>query len=187
MGVASSDAEPDGLKAALAAIAAGQGRGLSDLYGLTSAKLFGVCLRICRNREAAEDVLNEVYLNVWRRADSYDAARARPMTWLCAIARNRSIDWVRSNGRPMESDDMLANIPSDEPDAEARLSASQERHRLHHCLDGLRVEQRDAIRTAFFDGVSYSELAARSAVPLGTMKTWIRRGLQKLKDCLHGA
>jgi RNA polymerase sigma factor (sigma-70 family) len=181
-----SSADQHNLVSALDAMSRGDGRGLATLYRLTSAKLFGICLRICRDHQAAEDTLNEVYLSVWRRADSFEASRARPMTWLCTIARNRSIDWIRRNGRPTESIDEIAELASDEPDAEAQLSATQERARLHLCLDKLREEQRDAIRTAFFEGVTYAELAERKAVPLGTMKTWIRRGLAKLKDCLNG-
>lgn len=186
MGSASSDTEQLRLISALAAVAKGRDSGLEELYGLTSAKLFGICLRICRNREAAEDVLNEVYLNVWRRAESYDPTRSKPMTWLCTVARNRSIDWVRSNGRPMESEDVLQTIPSGDKGADDRIVEQQERHRLHDCLEALRSEQRDAIRTAFYEGVSYSDLADRQKVPLGTMKTWVRRGLMKLKACLNG-
>jgi RNA polymerase sigma-70 factor (ECF subfamily) len=181
-----NDSDQRALVAALATVARGEGRGLTDLYRLTSAKLFGICLRICRNHQAAEDALNEVYLNVWRRADAFDATRGRPMTWLCTLARNRSIDWVRSYGRPTESDDMLAGLASEEPDAEQRLVDKDEARRLHLCLDALKPEQREAIRTAFFEGVTYAELASRQRVALGTMKTWVRRGLMKLKDCLHG-
>ena len=180
------DKDQRALVAALTSIARRDGHGLSALYRLTSAKLFGICLRICRNHQAAEDALNEVYLNVWRRAEAFDETRGRPITWLCTLARNRSIDWVRSNGRPTESDDQLADLPSDEPDAERQLVDKEEVRRLHLCLDGLKPEQRDAIRTAFFEGVTYAELASRQRVALGTMKTWVRRGLMKLKDCLHG-
>lgn len=180
------EVEQQPLHQALASLARGDGQGLDSLYRLTSAKLFGICLRICRNRTAAEDALNEVYLSVWRRADSFDSTRGRPMTWLCTIARNRAIDWVRSNGRPMEPETVLADMASGDPGAEQLVGEAQERDRLHHCLDRLVDKQREAIRTAFFEGTTYSELAARQNVPLGTMKTWVRRGLMKLKDCLGG-
>lgn len=182
----SDDPEQRALTSALTDVALGKGHGLTHLYRLTSAKLFGICLRICRNHQAAEDTLNEVYLNVWRKADSFDPERGRPMTWLCTLARNRSIDWVRRNGRPSESDDLLAELASDDPSAEQQLVAKEEAQRLHLCLDTLKAEQREAIRTAFFEGVTYAELASRQKVALGTMKTWIRRGLTRLKACLHG-
>jgi len=156
-----------------------------DLYDLTSAKLFGICLRICGQREAAEDVLHEVYLIVWRRAGAWEPGRASPITWLATIARNRAIDWRRSaGGRPTTTLDDAPDLPDLTPDAEAGLVAAGERHRLVDCLAELDDRQRDSIRTAFFDGVTYADIAARAAVPVGTAKSWIRRGLARLKDCL---
>ena len=156
-----------------------------DLYDLTSAKLFGICLRICGQREAAEDVLHEVYLIVWRRAGAWEPGRASPITWLATIARNRAIDWRRSaGGRPTTTLDDAPDLPDLTPDAEAGLVAAGERHRLVDCLAELDDRQRDSIRTAFFDGVTYADIAARAAVPVGTAKSWNRRGLARLKDCL---
>ena len=155
------------------------------LYRLTSAKLFSVCLRICQDRSAAEDVLSDVYLLIWRRAGAYEPGRASPITWLATIARNRAIDWRRSTaGRPSASLDEAPDVADDEPSAVDRLLRSEEDSRLHLCLDQLDDKQRGAIRTAFFDGLTYAELAERDAVPLGTMKSWVRRGLLRLKDCL---
>ena len=182
----STQASQRALLDAIEATARGEANGFEKLYRLTSAKLFGICLRICRNRDGAEDALNEVYLSVWRRANRFERGRAQPMSWLCTIARNRSIDWVRSNGRPTESDAQLADLPSEDADAQTLAEQSEDSRRLHLCLDRLDAQQREAIRTAFFEGVTYSELAERKKVPLGTMKTWIRRGLLKLKDCLNG-
>ena len=155
------------------------------LYRLTSAKLFGVCLRICQDRSAAEDVLSDVYLLIWRRAGAYEPGRASPITWLATIARNRAIDWRRSSAnRPSTSLDEAPDIADEEPSAVDRLLRSEEDLRLHLCLDQLDDKQRGAIRTAFFDGLTYAELAERDSVPLGTMKSWVRRGLLRLKDCL---
>lgn len=157
-----------------------------DLYSLTSAKLFGICHRICGERQAAEDVLHDVYLTIWKRAGAYEPHRASPITWLATIARNRAIDWRRAQGvrrsTPIED---APPIPDDAPLASETMVADEEAHRLHGCLDTLDDRQRGAIRTAFFDGVTYAELAERESVPLGTMKSWVRRGLARLRECLE--
>ena len=155
------------------------------LYRLTSAKLFGVCLRICGDRQAAEDVLSEVYLTIWKRAGAFEPGRASPISWLATIARNRAIDWRRSSGRtPPARVEEIADLADDRISAEDSMLAEERASRLHLCLDQLEQRQRDAIRTAFFDGLTYADLATRDAVPLGTMKSWVRRGLLRLKDCL---
>ncbi|TPG40400.1 sigma-70 family RNA polymerase sigma factor [Sphingomonas koreensis] len=156
-----------------------------QLYDLTSAKLFGICLRICGERQAAEDVLHEVYLTVWKRAGGYEPGRASPITWLATIARNRAIDWRRAHKvrRTTPLDD-VPPIPDLAPLAPDMMLADEVSHRLHVCLEALDDDQRNAIRTAFFDGVTYAELAERRAVPLGTMKSWVRRGLKRLRECL---
>lgn len=157
-----------------------------QLYRLTSAKLFGICLRICGEKQGAEDVLQEVYLTVWRRADGFEPGRASPITWLAAIARNRAIDWRRAHparaSAPVED---AAALPDPAPDAVSGLLADEEGRRLASCLDQLDQPQREVIRTAFFDGVTYAELATRRRVPAGTVKSWIRRGLLRLRECLR--
>lgn len=167
-------------------IDAGDHAGLETLYRITSPKLFGVCLRICGDYQAAEDTLNEVYLSIWQRKLALDPARGRALPWLCTIARNRAIDWVRRHGRPTESDAILAGMPSLDPDPESLALSADRSERLHLCLDKLKPQQRTAIQTAFFEGVTYAEIADRQGVPLGTIKTWVRRGFLSLKDCLDG-
>lgn len=156
------------------------------LYSLTSAKLFGICYRICGERQAAEDVLHDVYLTIWKRAGAYEPHRASPITWLGTIARNRAIDWRRAQAvrrsTPIED---APPILDEAPLASETMLADEATYQLHACLDGLEQRQRDAIRTAFFDGVTYAELAERQDVPLGTMKSWVRRGLAKLRECLE--
>ncbi len=182
----------DGARARLAAALAAVGRGdrtaLRHVYDMTAAKLFGICLRICGERASAEDVLQTVYIKVWERAGQFDAARASPITWLCTIARNAAIDWRRSlAGRAVREtlpEQAAYAVADDSPRADQLLAAAQEGEQLHRCLDNLEDRTRSCIRAAFFDGSTYAELAARENVPLGTMKSWIRRGLLRLKDCL---
>jgi RNA polymerase sigma-70 factor (ECF subfamily) len=186
--VAESDTV-DALRARLVRALARAGRGdraaLRDIYDLTSAKLFGVCLRICQEREAAEDVLQEVYLKVWTRAGRYDANRASPITWLCTIARNAAIDWRRATkAPPMADESAAAEVPDVRPIASDLIDTAQSQARIFACLDALEERPRTAIRAAFFDGLSYPQLATQMAVPLGTMKSWVRRGLLQLKACL---
>jgi RNA polymerase sigma factor (sigma-70 family) len=174
------------LQPLMAAIAAGDRLALRQLYDATSAKLFGVTLRILSDREEAEDVLQEVYVTVWRRADRYDAAKAGVMTWIATIARNRAIDRLRARG-PMayaEPVDGL-EIADGAIGADALLEAAGDARRLQGCLGELDDRTQAVIRTAFFEGVTYEALALRMSTPLGTVKSWIRRGLAKLKGCLE--
>jgi RNA polymerase sigma-70 factor, ECF subfamily len=175
------------LAAALRRVAAGDRAELRLVYDQTSAKLFGVCLRILHDRYEAEDVLQEAYLNVWRNASAFDETRASPMTWLVAIARNRAIDRLRANGVARLSDPIVAagEIADPDPTAAETLEAVQENRRLQSCLEELEQRQAAAIRAAFLDGLTYEQLAERQGVPLGTMKSWIRRGLARLRACLE--
>lgn len=167
-------------------IAAGDRAALRQLYGATSAKLFGVALRILSDREEAEDVLQEVYVTIWRRADRFDAGRASVMTWISTIARNRAIDRLRARGplayaEPVEG----LEIADDAKPADALLAEAGDAARLQGCLGELDDRTQGVIRTAFFEGVTYEALARRMDAPLGTVKSWIRRGLARLKGCLE--
>lgn len=181
------DANRSLISAALARIPAGDRAALQTVYRLTSAKLFGVALRILGDRGEAEDVLQEVYVTVWRKAGDFDASRASPMTWMIAIARNRAIDRLRATkrGRSMAPIDDAVEIADAQPTAADALEMSEDNARLHRCLDGLAKDERAALRGAFFDGNTYEELAQRADIPLGTMKSRIRRAMMKLKACLQ--
>ena len=171
----------------LLATASGDSAAFEKLYRTTSSRLFGVCLRIVPHRPEAEDVLQEVFANVWRKATQFDPARASGLTWLTMMARNRAIDHLRS-GRasrmsvPIEHIEEMAETA---PDAQDAAEAMIESHRLDVCLGELEAPRRQLIRTAFFDGSTYEELAQRTGTPLGTVKSWIRRSLAKLKACLE--
>jgi RNA polymerase sigma factor (sigma-70 family) len=175
------------LAAALARVAAGDRTALRIVYQDTSAKLFGVCLRILNDRSEAEDVLQDVYVTVWRKAGSFDPARASPITWLVAIARNRAIDRLRSSAASRRSEpiESAEDVRDDAPAALDLVVAAEQQERLKACLGELEERHSAVIRSAFLDGVTYEQLAQRMEVPLGTMKSWIRRGLMKLRTCLE--
>lgn len=157
-----------------------------ELYTLTSAKLFGITYRICDERQAAEDVLHDVYVTIWKRAGAYEPSRSSPLTWLATIARNRAIDWRRNQATRRTSPLDNAPVIADKaPLASETIVTDQDAQLLHGCLDELEQRQRQAIRAAFFDGSTYAELAEQQNVPLGTMKGLIRRTLARLKACLE--
>jgi RNA polymerase sigma-70 factor (ECF subfamily) len=175
------------LAAALVGAGGGDRNALQTVYRLTSAKLFAVCLRILGERSEAEDALQEVFMAVWLKAAAFDPALSSPMTWLIAIARNRAIDHLRVRGqhRRMGPIEEVAELTDDKAPADVALQSEQEQAQLRRCLDGLADHERAALRGAFFDGNTYEELAERMKVPLGTVKSWIRRAMIKLKACLE--
>jgi RNA polymerase sigma factor (sigma-70 family) len=160
-------------------------KAFGELYRRTSSKLYGVCVRMLRDRSEAEDVLQETYATVWRRAAGFDAAKAGAMTWLITLSRNKAIDRLRQRREELTADPSeLEQTVDSQPTPAEGAEASQEYRRLQHCLEQLEPQQRDAVREAYFTGATYNELAARCKVPLGTMKSWIRRSLMQLNTCL---
>lgn len=158
----------------------------AELYKRTSPKLFGVCLRMLRDRGEAEEALQETYSAVWRRAASFDANRASAITWLVTLSRNKSIDRLRQRREEVLDDPEKLDVVVDErPTPTAEAESSQEYGRLLKCLDELEPQQRNSVREAFFTGATYNELAIRGKVPIGTMKSWIRRSLLQLRKCLE--
>ena len=182
-----ADADSDRARLAQALVRAGTGSrdALAEVYKRSSAKLFGICLRILKSESDAEDTLQDIYVNVWRKAGSFDPSRASPISWLAAIARNRAIDRLRAGGgRRMEPIDDAFDVADDTPTADQALETAEDGERLRRCLGTLDGRSAEAIRSAFWGGQTYADLAARSGVPLGTMKSQIRRGLLRLRDCL---
>ena len=177
------------LRANMVRLADGDSAALEEIYNATRVKLFGICFRILGDRKEAEDALQDVYVNLWQRADRYDPTRASPISWLATFARNRAVDRlrtgkVRGGAVPVEEANPL---PDEAPLADSLLVDAEQSAQVHTCLGGLDAKTRDNIRSAFFDGFTYAELAERADVPLGTMKSWIRRGLQKLRACLEAS
>ena len=173
----------------LADILQSVGRGdrgaFASLYDRTSAKLYGICLRLLGNESEAEDVLQDVYVTVWAKADRFDPERASPITWLAVLTRNKSIDRLRRRSLASEPIDAAANVEDDGPLPFELVDQRQQAGRLSDCLDLLDDRPRSMIRAAFLDGATYPELAEREGVPLGTMKSWIRRAMQRLRGCLE--
>jgi len=180
------------LAALLARVALADQRAFATLYGQTSAHLYAVALRIVRDPAAAEDILQEAYVSVWHHAGRYDAARSQPITWLTAIVRNRCLDQLRRR----EPDTVTMTRDEDESEMEFEtpgptpielLLAGAEANSVRDCVERLDGGQKQAIALAFYQGLSHGELARHLRQPLGTVKSWVRRGLERLKGCLEGA
>lgn len=154
------------------------------LYDRTSAKLFGVALRVLRQQSEAEEVLQEAFVRIWNNADRFTANQYSPMTWLITITRNLAIDALRKRKRAGGSIDDLPELADGGPGPEASAIAASEARRISDCLGALPSEREGAVRGAYLDGDSYADLAARYDVPLNTMRTWLRRSLIALKECL---
>jgi len=176
-----ADAELAGL---LAAVATGDRVALRVMYERQSVRLFGVANAILRDRDLAADALQDAFLRIARRAGQFDAGRGTPRAWLAAIVRHAALDIVRARGREVPTDDPDLGDEAVGPEAEERLSASIEGRRLRACLAGLEAKNREGILLAFVHGLSHPQIAHRLGTPLGTVKSWIRRGLLALKECL---
>jgi RNA polymerase sigma-70 factor (ECF subfamily) len=161
-------------------------RGAFDLlYRHTSAKLFGVCLRILNDRTEAEEALQEVYVKIWNKADRFAVSDLSPISWLAAVARNHSIDRLRQRRAPTRPIDDAFDIADPKPGPEALALAGGELDRVFVCMDELDADRAAAVRGAYISGESYADLAERFGVPLNTMRTWLRRSLLKLRECLE--
>ncbi|MGE0210233.1 MAG: sigma-70 family RNA polymerase sigma factor [Parvibaculaceae bacterium] len=169
----------------LARVALRDRQAFAELYRRTCAKLFGICLRILNERTDAEEVLQETYVKVWRNADRFVRERASPITWMAAIARNQAIDRMRARKPASDPIETVLDLGDGRPSPEAEALAADDGRALRNCLDELQDKQRAAIREVYFTGFTYDELARRTGTPLGTVKSWIRRGLARLKDCLE--
>ena len=155
------------------------------LYRHTSAKLFGVCLRVLNDRTEAEEALQDVYVKIWTKADRFAVSELSPISWLAAVARNHAIDRLRTRKPRTKALDDAMEISDPRPDPEMMAEASSQRQRIDTCLDELDGDRAAAVRGAYLAGESYADLAERHCVPLNTMLTWLRRRLMKLKECLE--
>lgn len=172
------------LEADLARIALGDRQAFDRLYSATSAKLFGVALRVLGNRAEAEEVLQEAFIRIWNKADRFAANQYSPMTWLIAITRNLAIDKLRARKAGSADLEAVAALPDSAPNPEQAALASSQARQIQACFDQLDADKAAAVRAAYLDGDSYADLAQRYNVPLNTMRTWLRRSLIALKECL---
>lgn len=165
-------------------------RAFADLYALTAAKLFGVALRILRRQDWAEEVLQECYISIWNHAGDYSVQKSAPLTWMTSIVRNRCLDWLRRPQQEASGEEYEIAVEAwqdDSPGPMESLMASSEAAALARCMQQLEAKQRQSIMLAFHHGLSHSEVAGHMKQPLGTVKTWVRRGLERLKLCLGEA
>jgi len=185
-----SDTDPQQLRILLASVARRDAAAFRALYDATSPKLFGFALRILNRKELAEEVLQESFVSVWNNAGSYQAGLAAPMTWMTTIVRNRAYDLLRRVDATVEIDantfdkDVMEALESSEPSPFDALSMDGEAKALAQCFSRLEGLHRQAIALAFYHDLSHSEVAERMKLPLGTVKTWVRRGLERLRTCL---
>ncbi|WP_232816537.1 sigma-70 family RNA polymerase sigma factor [Paracoccus zhejiangensis] len=174
------------IEALIARVALGDRQAFDALYEATSAKLHAVCLSVLKERPAAEEVLQEVYIRVWNNAGRYAANGLSPMTWLITIARNRAIDRLRAeNGRPPAALPEAAEaVASSAPGPEEQVIRREQQRMLDNCLDEMGDAQALALRAVYLEGASYAELAQSAGAPINTVRSWLRRGLVQLKDCV---
>jgi RNA polymerase sigma-70 factor (ECF subfamily) len=180
----------------LARAGLGDRAAFARLYERSSGHLFAVVLRIQRDRAQAEDLLQDIYVSVWKAAASFDAARSQPLTWLTSIARNRAIDSLRRAQAQPRTESSSRDDDDDRPDAAETwaddgpgplelLGRASDARELSQCMEHLSPPQRQSVALAFFDGLSHAEVAEQLREPLGTVKSWVRRALMTLKGCLE--
>lgn len=173
----------------LARVALSDQQAFAELYRLTKSHLYAVALRILRESGAAEEVLQESFVNIWHHAGSYVAAKSQPLTWLTSIVRNRCLDQMRRrevDTVTIDDEEQGMMLADDRTSPMEMLLSSADALAVKECVEGLEAGQKQAIALAFYQGLSHSELARHLRQPLGTVKSWVRRGLERLKTCLDG-
>ena len=183
--VSSNMLTTDGLSQLLRGVAQRDRSAFAKVYQATSAKLYGIVLRILRRRDIADEVLQEVYVKIWERAADFDSEKASPISWMAAIARNRALDEVRRK-QPVALEDHpeVQDFASDDETALAAVMRSEDGRRLAECLKRLEPDRRQMVVFAYCEGLSRDELAKKYGQPVNTIKTWLRRSLAQLKGCL---
>ena len=175
----------DEIKELIGRVALGDRTAFAALYTQTAPKLLAICLRILKDREEAEEALQEVYISIWQRARSFQAASGSSWAWLSAIARNRSIDLLRARKPVADELDSAYDLADAAPDPERQTVTKDEGRRIDTCMEELEADRAVAVKRAYVEGLSYQELADQFGVPLNTMRTWLRRSLLKLRECME--
>jgi len=169
----------------LAAVAKGDEAAFERLYAATRAKLYGVALRILRRQDLAEEVIQESYVRIWKSAGQFNPALASPITWMASIARNRAIDLMRKKSETLiEEEPSEMEAVADSPDPLARREMTEELKRLLECIGRLDPERQKLVLLAYYNGWSREQLAAKFEAPVNTIKTWLRRSLLDIRECL---
>ncbi len=180
------------LQAQLARVALGDRAAFERVYQMTSSHLFGVALRILNRQDAAEDVLQDAFVNVWHHAGSYQATAGQPMTWLISIVRNKALDMLRSAAArhetemPLNEEGEELDVQDERPNPLGLLMQAADALAIRACLEALDAAHRQSLALAYYHGLSHSEVAAQMSAPLGSVKAWVRRGLERLKKCVDG-
>lgn len=176
---------PADLSDLLAATARGDRAAFGALYTATRAKLYGVVLRILRRHDLADEVLQETYLKIWGSAGSFDPTRASPITWMVTIARNRAIDLVRKRSEAsLEEEPEAMDVAAELPNPLAARELSEDMARLMTCIGALDADRKQMVLLAYYNGLSREQLAAKFEKPVNTIKTWLRRSLIEIRECL---
>ncbi len=182
-------ATENALTTLLARVGTGDRGAFRAVFEVTRGKVFGICMRMLRNRAEAEEALQDVFVKIWQHAAGFRGDSAKPMAWVQTIARNRCLEILRRRGVDDAewNDDVAERLADESPSPEQQALKGATKHSIDECLRGLEPPQRQAIELAFYDGLSYTEAAHRLARPEGTVKSQIRRGLVRLKHCLQGS
>jgi RNA polymerase sigma-70 factor (ECF subfamily) len=179
------------LQQLLARVALGDRAAFRRLYDATAPSLFGVALRIVRQRDRAEEVLQDAFVSAWNRAAGYQAALSQPMTWLTAIVRNRALDELRSGARHRAESleererEGAPEMVDKRPNPLGLLEQAADALAIRDCLNKIEGSQRQCLALVYYHGLSHSEIAGQIGSPIGSVKVWLRRGLEKLKRCLE--
>ncbi len=173
-------------EAALVRCARGEQRALKEIYDQEASRLLGVALRIVRRREVANEVVHDAFLQIWQKASTFDSARGSGRGWIYTVVRHRALNYIRDDTRETELDtEAIEQIPDTADDPLASLERVSSEHAIRRCLESLDDSKRTSVMLAFVDGYTHEQVAERLATPLGTVKSWIRRGLAALKACLE--
>ena len=188
--MSSATTEPERLTQLLAAISGGDQRAFAQLYESCSSHLFGLLLRILQRRDWAEEALQDCFLKVWQKSETYEPSRGAPLTWLSTIARYRALDLLRMKRpeveMPEEGEEPPMTLADPGQDPVDGAIEGEGIGKLRDCMRGLQDEQRRSVLLAYYEGYTHQELAQAMNAPLGTVKSWVRRGLSRLRDCLEG-
>ena len=177
--------KPTELERLMSAVAAGDRDAFAALYRATSAKLYGVALRILRRQDLAEEVVQEAYVKIWHSAGQFNPALSSPITWMASIARNRAIDVVRKRSESsLEDEPSAMEVAADSPDPLARREMTEELKRLLECVGRLEPDRQKLVLLAYYNGWSREQLAAKFETPVNTVKTWLRRSMMDIRECL---